>query len=222
MQKKTWSRFWTDDTKDLLNSIINTIDESRQSIVPPRNDVFEMFKLQKNPENIRLVIVGQSPYPSLLDACGIPFVSAKKNKIPESLNIIKQEIERQYDVKIDDPNEMITSWVKNEGVFIINASPTMGTDIPYVSRYMGDHSVLWMDFIILLLQFILKNNDIPIVLIGKNAGRLESYIKTNKYIIKVPYPVSRSESTTSFLGCGLFVKIDNIFDANGCDRIKWI
>ena len=56
-----WKEFFNEENVNLLDSIITCIDNSGQDIMPMRDEVLRMFILVK-PVDIRVVIVGQSPY----------------------------------------------------------------------------------------------------------------------------------------------------------------
>lgn len=179
---------------------------SNQNIQPQKDEILQMF-IMISPNKIKMVIVGQSPYPDD-NACGIPFLS-KKNIIPKSLENIKREIELEYDVNISNPNRMILSWI-DQGVFLINCSLTIGVT---GENYLRDHSILWKEFIVNLIQFV-GRIDIPILLFGKEAWNLEEYIKS-KMVLKVPHPVSRGNK--EFVGCNVFSRANDLVDL----KIDW-
>lgn len=205
-----WSDFFGDDNINLLSSITNTIDESNQKIQPSKDEVLQMFVMIP-PEKVRVIIVGQSPYPDD-NACGIPFLS-KRNIVPKSLANIKKEVELEFKVQIGDPNRMILSWIE-QGAFLINCSLTIGVT---GEKYLQDHSILWKEFIINLMRFIGSRN-IPILLFGKEAWNMEEYFKSD-FVLKVPHPVSRGNK--EFIGCNVFSRANDIADSANIERINW-
>lgn len=206
-----WKEFFDEENVNLLDSIITCIDDSGQDIMPMRDEVLRMFTLMK-PVDIRVVIVGQSPYPNS-DACGIPFVSAKGN-VTASLGNMKKEISMEFGKPyIKDPNSMVENWTK-QGVFMINASLTIGLS---GEEYLRDHSVVWREFIIKLLEYIGKEN-IPFLLFGKDAWGFEENIRSG-CILKVPHPVSRGDK--KFLGCMVFTNANKFLRSIGSREITW-
>jgi|SRR3979490_1793084 len=206
-----WKDFLCDENVNLLDSITKYIDESQQKIRPNKDEVLEIFTLI-NPKEIRAIIIGQSPYPND-DACGIPFVSANNN-VPASLQNIVYEIEIEYGkCNIKDPNDMIRNWIL-QGVFIINTSPTIGIS---GKEYLRDHSIIWKEFMIKLLEYITKDT-IPVLLFGKDAWSFEENIKS-KCILKVPHPVSRGDR--KFLGCMVFTDTNKYLKSISSTEITW-
>lgn len=204
-----WSDFFDDDTINLLNSIVENIDRSGQDIRPQRDEVLEIFALIA-PKKIKAIIIGQSPYPND-EACGIPFVS-KSDNVTMSLKILKKEIEMEYG-SVKDPNRMVKSWVE-QGVFIINSSPTIGLD---GKEYLRDHSIIWREFLIKLMRYIGKET-IPILLFGKDAWSFEDHVNS-ACVLKVPHPVSRGEN--KFLGCMVFTNTNKFLRGMSLGEVMW-
>ena len=66
--------------------------DSGEQILPNRAQVFRALEL--SPENVRVLIVGQDPYPNSVDACGLAFsVAARLSGLPGSLLNIQKERE---------------------------------------------------------------------------------------------------------------------------------
>jgi uracil-DNA glycosylase len=207
---ESWDKFFDEERSSLLNSIMDCIDMSGQRIQPSRGEVMRMFVLLP-PEKIRAIIVGQSPYPND-DACGIPFVS-KHGKVPKSLEVLREEVRIEYGVRVEDPNKMVKSWVR-QGVFIINSSMTIGKSN---KTYLEDHSIVWKEFIVDLMKYIASEN-IPVLLFGKEAWSLKGSCKS-KCILEAPHPVSRGEN--KFLNCNVFKDANIYLDMIGEDKIEW-
>jgi uracil-DNA glycosylase len=206
-----WKSFFRNNSS-LLEDILDTIDRSGQNIRPDRSDVLGIYRLL-SPQKIRVIIMGQSPYPDD-NACGIPFVS-KKGLIPKTLSILKEEIALEYGIQVHDPNDMVESWV-SQGVFIVNSSPTIG--IGKDKPYMYDHSILWREFMMKLVEFISKK-EVPVLLLGKDAWEFEQS-SSSECIIKVPHPVSRGDK--KFVGCMLFSKTNEYLETRGLSTISWV
>lgn len=199
--EELWGDFLLEgDNIDLLNSILCTVDESRQEVQPSKHEVLKMFRMMR-PAEVKVVIVGQSPYEDDR-ACGIPFVS-KSRDVPKTLEVIKNEIEEMYDCRIKDPNRMIFRWIE-QGVFLLNSSLTVGVgkDCP---KYLKDHTDLWQQFIARVLEHVCKKRT-PVILMGSVAWRYSSFVASPA--LKVPHPVARGDKKFSAADC--FAKIDFI------------
>src|ERR1700730_1737250 len=207
---RPWKTFFTSDEMELLKSVMSTIDNSGQDILPPRNEVLDIFR-KIYPQDIKVIIVGQSPYPSVEDVCGIPFISRTRST-PDSLKNIQKEIQRQYNIWVRNPNDMILSWI-DKGVFLINNSLTLGINLPKHHQYLGNHSIIWREFMSHLLVFLTKDPTIPVVLMGDIAWELDTFVKNSNCVLKVPHPTSRG--TKTFKGCGVFEKINKFLVSTG-------
>jgi uracil-DNA glycosylase len=202
----SWRKFFKSNA-DLLEDIMKYI-RVQPKVYPPVDSIFEMFN-EINPRDIRVLIVGQSPYPNR-DACGIPFMS-KFGTNTKSLENIAKELKQEYP-HLSLPrnyNRIISGWVK-QGVFMINAAMTVGPG----DDYMSDHSVIWHEFTQELIRYITSKVSIPVILMGSTAWALDSSVVVSNgcKIIKVPHPVG-------FIGCDVFLKCNTYLPE---DPIMWL
>src|SRR3972149_11036986 len=75
------------NNRDLFGKMIEELNKNIYNIkllCPPPELIFNAFK-KTNP-NIRVIIIGQDPYPNINDACGYAFAVPNGRKIPSSLN----------------------------------------------------------------------------------------------------------------------------------------
>lgn len=172
-----------------------------------------LYEMQ--PKDIRVVIVGQSPYADG-NACGIPFVT-KSGKTTKTLQNIAKELSRQYRYSaIKNINDVIMQWI-GEGIFMLNMSFTIGipsSEMAQHDEYVLSHDILWEEFVRNLVRYIpkRKKEKIPILLLGAVAWGLEDELMSSYTIIKSPFP-TRDE----FIGSGVFGKCDELVDG-----ISWI
>ncbi len=166
-----------------------------------------------HPKDIRVVIVGQSPYADG-NACGIPFVT-KSGRTTKTLQNISKELSRQYRYSDErnDINDTITQWV-DEGVFMLNMSFSIGIASSGMSQhdeYVLNHDILWEEFARNLVRYIAEKTKkkIPIVLLGAVAWGLEDEIMSAYTIIKAPFP-----TRDDFIGSGIFGKCDELVEIN--------
>jgi len=80
--------------EDLINSIGRELQQRAdkgERILPDRKWVFR--SLEMPPEDVKVIIVGQDPYPNISDAVGLAFsVAPRKSGLPGSLMNIQKEI----------------------------------------------------------------------------------------------------------------------------------
>ena len=207
-----WEKFFYSNWA-LVDDILSTLHSSPYEFAPKNVEVFRML-YEMQPKDIRIVIVGQSPYTDG-NACGIPFVT-KSGVVTKTLQNISKELSRQYrysTIAKTNINDVITGWI-NEGIFMLNMSFTIG--IPSLNmqqheEYMLNHDVLWEEFVRNLVRYIAKKkkSKIPILLFGAVAWGLEDELMSAYTIIKSPFP-----TRDDFIGSGIFAKCDELVEVN--------
>ena len=141
---------------------------------PPFKDVFNAFK-ECSYDNLKVVIVGQDPYPQLGSADGLAFSCSKKGKAEKSLQYINKAIDTDYtDLRI---------WA-NQGVLLINTAFTVEVN------KIGSHYNLWKPFTNYIFANINKHKkDTIFILMGKKAEEWETLLPDCK-ILKCSHPAS--------------------------------
>ena len=82
---------------------------------PDQSLVFRAFELP--PERVRVVMVGQDPYPTPGDAIGLAFSVNRTSKLPKSLQNLFKELSN--DLGISRTQGDLSDW-QAQGVFLIN------------------------------------------------------------------------------------------------------
>jgi uracil-DNA glycosylase len=151
---------------DQLESVIDDIfgDTQHGIVLPNRADVFRAFHLTP-PRNVRVVILGQDPYPQPQQrAHGLAFSVPKGVKIPRSLNAIFKNLEADQDIEFHRPlHGDLTSWAQ-QGVLLLNTALTVRAGVP------GSDKAIWTDFTDRVLHGINEECDhIAFLLWGRHA-----------------------------------------------------
>ena len=110
-----------------INSILDSIPDDE--CVPSKDKVMRCLEYSQGPHDVKVVILGQDPYPDPEQADGLAF-SSKNGKVPKSLaNIHKEIINDVYvGIKCHMPTDL-EHWAK-QGVLLLN---TTLTTQPYIS-----------------------------------------------------------------------------------------
>lgn len=204
----SWKKFLTDEIINELNNIETKIGSN---INPAHDNVLRFMK--NNLNDIKVVILGQDPYPEKGRATGRAFevgdlqswnqkfkqVSLKNiirliyknyNGISEYSDI-KKFSEIQTEIKegrfsILPPDKIFKSWEK-QGVLLLN------TYLSVEAGVTGSHISIWQNFSEKLLKFISEENrNINWFLWGRMAEDKKQYIKYGKYYIS-RHPMMCSE-----------------------------
>lgn len=175
----------------LLNKTVNTLNYlySNKSIMPEYKDIFKAFTLTSL-NNLRVVFIGQDPYPQKDIATGLLFGN-KCVPLSPSLEVIK-EAAINYEIPHEPYDFDITleSWAK-QGVLLLNSALTVEVN------KVGSHTMLWRPFIASFLKNLSTfNPGIIYVLFGNQAQTFEPYIAKNNTILKVPHPAYYARTKT--------------------------
>ena len=91
-------------------------------ILPEKEFILKVLKL--SPKNIKIVILGQDPYPTFGHANGLCFsVNEKITPLPKSLSNIYKELKREFP-NFDMKHGNLEKWF-NQGVFLLNTILTL-------------------------------------------------------------------------------------------------
>lgn len=160
------------------NEILNSIDF--KNITPNKEDVLNFLNM--DPSKIKVVIIGQDPYPTKGVANGYAFAVNKGCKVPQSLNNIFKEIKEINGAVHTD--ETLESW-KDQGVLLLNTSLTTKIGEP------NAHKHLWQEFTTQIIKWLDDNfQDIKWVIWGNEAKKVSKNIKGIKIIDAHPSPLS--------------------------------
>lgn len=205
-----------------IKQIGQTIDQAyatqTRQVLPAPDEVFNAFKFTPY-DKVKVVILGQDPYPTPGNPMGLSFSVKPGVKIPASLrNIFK---ERQSDLGIA-PSESgdLTAWAK-QGVLLLNATLTVYAGQPNSMSNIG-----WQQFTDEAIQTLnqrAKTQPIVYILWGRNARNKTRLIDTdnlNILIIESSHP-SPLSARYSFFGSKPFSRANNFLVAHGATPIDW-
>lgn len=216
--------------------LVNFLTSLRQiSHQPEYEKIFRVFTMPV--KDIKLVILGQDPYPRPGDAIGYAFAINKDRKDPVSLRNIKKEIVESDLANCNPGNEIdLLSWV-DQGVFLLNTALTVETG------KAGSHLKYWEDFTKTVISFISSENPCTWLLWGKKA---QSYISTIKnpfevkgysktsieeipidpefnYTISAPHPAAEAYAggKAGFFGSNCFYYTNRVLEKRSLKKIVW-
>jgi uracil-DNA glycosylase len=216
---KSWERVvGSEFRKPYFESLAKFVDDERQAfplkIYPAEDQVFAA--LQQTPyEKVRVVILGQDPYPGEGMAHGLCFsVQASVTRLPPSLKNIFKELHADLGVPIP-ANGCLTSWAK-QGVLMLNTILTLRAGEPLSHKNRGWE--IFTDEII--RQVSAKPDAVVFVLWGKPAQAKIKLIDTSRHVIVQgahPSPLS----ARAFFGTRPFSKINAALRAAGRSEVNW-
>ena len=199
--------------KNLLFSIIKQINV--KTVTPNPKEWFRSFELCDY-NSLKIVMLGQDPYPQRGVATGILFGNSTNTKnLSPSLEIIKEScinFEFQRNNIIFDST--LESWCK-QGILMLNSALT--TNIGQV----GAHNMLWRPFIKhLLIKISEYNTGIIYVLFGDVAKTFKPFIGKNNIIIEEKHPAYYSRTNTR-MSSSIFEEINKLIKIKYNEKIKF-
>ena len=166
--------------------IIKKLSASNHIICPQLKDLFKCFRLCSL-NNLRVVIIGQDPYPQKGVATGLAFANSPDT--PEDSYSPSLEILRESVINYTIPHRRVTfapdleKW-EAQGVLLLNSA--LSCELGRV----GSHTLLWRPFIKSLLTNLSKyHTGLVYLLMGTQAQSLEPYInKQFNHVIHIRHP----------------------------------
>lgn len=205
--------------KKSLEETLNKLgpEYQRKPICPVQSKVFRAFELCPYDE-LKVVMLGQDPYPQKGVATGILFGNDKEvteENLSPSLKIVKEaciNYEIPHNSIIFD--QTLESWAK-QGILMINSALTVEMN------KVGSHVMLWRPFISKLLKNLSDNNTaIVYVLFGRQAQTFKPYIGKFNHIIEVEHPAYFARTNTK-MPSELFRNINNLVKGINKMPIEW-
>jgi ATP-dependent DNA helicase PIF1 len=181
-------------------------------IFPPREKIWSALQYVE-PEKVRVIILGQDPYPTEGNAHGLAFsVETDVKPLPASLKNIYKELESDLDCEPPKSGSLI-EWAK-QGVLLLNTILTVKESSPLSHSKLG-----WEPVTDTILQAVAKQS--IIILWGKNAQDKKKVLPIGCTIIEAPHP-SPLSAHRGFFGSKPFTKINEYIIKKGQEAIKWI
>lgn len=166
-------------------------------------------------DGVRVLIVGQDPYPTPGHAVGLSFAVAPDVKpIPRSLTNIYKELTSDLGVKTPSSGDL-TPWTE-QGVLLLNRVLTVQLGQPGSHRGKG-----WEEFTAAAIRAINDRPDQPVVAIlwGKDAQSAADLLDDAPVIASAhPSPMSADRG---FFGSRPFSRANELLEELGADPIDW-
>lgn len=202
-------------------------------VVPREENIFACLSLIPGPEYVRVVIIGQDPYPKIdpdgePQATGYAFSGRRclrdgsPSGVPLSLRPIFNEIKASYPkFVVPETHGDITNWAR-QGVLLLNTSLTT------VPRESNKHAGLWGFIIKLIMNAVYDQTGKKALFVawGKPAQDCAAEFVGKATILTSAHPSPRNNNnfriTNPFKGCGHFRAINTALSAiPGCQPINW-
>lgn len=200
--------FWATDWPRIKAAV----DADPRVVLPPANQRFASLDLTP-PDQVRVVILGQDPYPTAGHAMGLAFsVTQETRPLPRSLSNIFKEL--QDDLHLSPVHGDLTDWAL-QGVLLLN------TALSVPEGTAGGHSRLGWDR--LAAQVIAKASQKPtaFLLWGNHAQALAQHIRAGDHLILTSAHPSPLSARRGFFGSRPFSKTNDWLIGRQDHPIAW-
>ena len=188
---------------------------SDHSIFPCSNQIFRAFEACPY-DKVKVVIIGQDPYPTKGHANGLCFsVDSKVRPLPKSLKNINKELESDMGI-VPPENGDLNRWAE-QGVLMLNSVLTVREGEADSHSRKGWE--LFTDAVIQKLNDNKKN--VVYLLWGSKAQRKAEDVNSQQnYILTSVHP-SPLSAYRGFFGCKHFSKTNDFLLSKGQTPINW-
>lgn len=190
-----------------------TESQGGNKFTPIVKDLFRAFE-ECPYDSLKVVLVGQDPYPQVNVADGIAF-SCSKSGIQPSLKYIYTGLAGEG--IITEPVNDLVVWA-NQGVLMLNTALT--TQVGKI----GTHVELWRSFTNYLLDSLSMNNTgLVYIFMGKKADEFSYLIDQDmNYVLKCSHPASAAYThQKAWDSKGVFGETNRILTKNFNLKINW-
>ncbi len=203
---------------------LRTSVESRyetEQVLPAAEHVFRALE-RVPPAGIKVVILGQDPYPTPGNAHGLSFSVQPGVKIPRSLRTIFAELKRTTPGWVEPTNGTLEAWA-DQGVLLLNAVLTVRAGEPLSHAGIG-----WEAFTAAVLRHAQAQSPFLVFLLwgAKAAAIADPVIDATKHAVlrgSHPSPMAQNQlpPERKFVGCGHFLEANRLLTERGRTPVDW-
>ena len=205
LEPSGWGRvlksfIFSSEFSDIITNLY-VLSMSDRRFTPPLKQVFRAFE-ECPYDELKVVIIGQDPYPTLGVADGISFSCSNTNKLQPSLKFILQEVDRTvYGNRAVSEDLDLKRW-SNQGILMLNTALTVEVG------KIGSHYDIWKPFTAYLLDWLNNYNPgLVYVYMGKKAEEWSELTSDNNHKFTVKHPASAVYNGSKWDSNDIFNKV---------------
>lgn len=189
------------------------LEYAAHDIYPPRGHVYRALELTP-PEAVRVVVLGQDPYPNPGQAHGLCFSVPEGVTPPASLRNIFREL--HDDVGVTPSGGDLTGWAR-QGVLLLNTVLTVRAGQPGSHRGRG-----WERFTDAVVDAVTAGPGAVVYLLwGKDAqAKAERVDAARHVLLPAPHP-SPLSAWRGFFGSRPFSRANEALRSAGRGEVDW-
>ena len=184
-------------------------------VYPPEPDIFAALRCTPF-EQVRVLLLGQDPYPGAGQAHGLCFSVRPGVKPPPSLRNIFKELHDDLGHPIPECNGSLVPWAK-QGTLLLNTVLTVQAGKPLSHRRKG-----WETFTDAIIDAVSRKADrVVFILWGAPAQTKAKLIDTTRHCVVQSAHPSPLSARTGFFGSKPFSQVNAYLRAAGKPEIDW-
>jgi uracil-DNA glycosylase len=203
--------------KDYFKELCDNVDRAYKDnqCFPPINLLFNAFNLCPF-HNVKVVIIGQDPYPREGQAHGLSFSFDGGKPFPRSLNTIFKAISDDFKTPLPT-NGKLTRWAE-QGVLLLNSILTVQEKKPASHRKFG-----WECFTDAVIERLNDEREgLVFMLWGVKACKKASLIDADKHLVLTSaHPSPRAVNFGCSFGKKHFSQANEFLRERGKSPINW-
>ena len=183
---------------------------------PPKEKMFAAFK-ECSLANLKVVIIGQDPYPNPGQAMGLSFSVPSGTPLPPSLKNIYKEIEDEG-LGLMNYGDGDLTYLSHQGVLLLNTYLSVQAQQPASHAWKE-----YEEFMKRVLGFISRNKESVVFLFwGSFAKRFVSFADNPNHLkLFANHPSPLSANRGGWFGCNHFRLCNEYLAKRGYSPIDW-
>jgi uracil-DNA glycosylase len=181
-----------------------------QGTTPDRHLVMRAF--EQPLDSVKVLLIGQDPYPTQGVACGLAFAVSPGQKHPQSLKNLMKEL--ATDIPEASNLGEISAW-STQGVMLLNSALTTQIGKP------GAHAKMWRGFTSSVIKALDQElaGKLVCLSLGEHAKKLSGDILLGEVVQAThPSPLSASRG---FFGSRIYSRVNEALGERGIAPLDW-
>lgn len=196
---------------DLARALMHEQQEGAE-LLPGPNHILRAFTYPLS--HVKIIIVGQDPYPTPGHSVGLAFSVTRQTKLPRSLVNIYRELAADLDAPAPAHGDL-SGWAE-EGVLLLNRILTVRAGETGSHRKLGWNAVT--DAAVRAL--VARKQPLVAILWGREAAQLKPLLGDTPLIESAhPSPLSASRG---FFGSRPFSRANALLKEQGAEPVNWV
>jgi len=197
-----------------LATFLATEQSGGRSILPPPGEIFAALEMTPV-DQVRVLLLGQDPYPTPGDAHGLCFSVRRDRPVPRSLRNIYKELAADIPGFSAPAHGNLEAWAR-QGVLLLNTVLTVRPHEPNSHRAQG-----WENFTDRIIAHLNARPTRVVFLLWGNAAQKKRVLITDPRHAVVACAHPSPLSARLFLGCRCFSAVNRHLTDAGLPPIDW-